>query len=188
MDADLKRELTAYLKDRSPEGFLRLRGLVTGSRTYAPYSDELGQFQTLYRRAQYRKAASFLRGHLGNWLLSPRAHQMLAATHEKLGETEAAEMEKALAWLMLEGLLSTGDGTEAAPYQVTRLEDEYDLLEYLEKETTGQALVEANGRKCDRHTCEDGAVLYFDVTVPRATLKAHFESGSDRKPWQFWRR
>ena len=56
MTPELKKELSAYLKDRTPEGYLRLRALVTGSPHYAPYSDDLQKFRELYERGQYRKA------------------------------------------------------------------------------------------------------------------------------------
>ena len=187
MTPELKRALSAYLKDRSPDGYLQLHSLVTESPHYAPYSDELQRFRTHYEGGEYRKAITFLRGHLDNWILSPRAHQMLSAAHGQLQETEPAEMERTLAWVMLEGLLSTGDGSERAPYRVTRLEDEYDLLEYLEKESRGQSLLTRDAREYDRHECEDGTVLYFDVTLPRAALHRQ-ETSSARKPWEFWKR
>ena len=185
MTPELKRALSAYLKDRSADGYLQLRTLVTSSPHYAPYSEELQKFRELYERGQYQQAVTFLRGHLDNWVLSPRAHQMLSAAHGKLNQTEPADMERTLAWVMVEALLATGDGSESAPYQVTRLEDEYDLLEYLEKESKGQALMKLGDRECDRHECEDGTVLYFDVTVPRSALLREL---SPKKPWEFWKR
>jgi hypothetical protein len=55
-------------------------------------------------------------------------HKFLAFAYGKQGGKDAARIEYQLANLCLEGILSTGTGTEDKPYLVLHVEDEYDVL------------------------------------------------------------
>ena len=70
-----------------------------------------------------------------------------------------------------EGILATGDGTKEKPYLVTRTSDEYDILQYLDKQFGGQALVSDGDRNFDVMTCSDGTELWFDITDPFKKLE-----------------
>jgi hypothetical protein len=74
------------------------------------------------------------------------------------------ELERSLFVIVLQGLLSTGDGTRANPYIVCHGGDEYDVLEAIGLEPAGQSLVEDAGRLCDVVTCANGREVWFDVT------------------------
>jgi hypothetical protein len=98
--------------------------------------------------------------------LSPRVHFLAAEAAESLGDFETGEVERFLFVLCLQGLLSTGDGTLAAPYIVCHATDEYDILEATQCEPARQSLVEHEGRMLDVITCSDGREFWFDVTLP----------------------
>lgn len=113
---------------------------------------------------------------------------MLDLAYERIGDTKASELERGIALLLLEGIESTGDGTEAHPYLISRVVDEYDLLTYLGKVPEMQSLVESGERLLDRHNCEDGTSIYFDVTAQHAFLcAAMVPEPAPRKRW-FWQR
>lgn len=188
MDDSVREYLATYVTERTPESYLRLREVVLALPSYDPYSDALDEAETLVEREQYRKAIKYLRSIVHSWVLSPRVHQMLAFAYENAGEPEAARMERGIAILVLEGLLSTGEGTEARPYLVSRVEDEYDVLEYLKKPSQEQSLVRHGERHFDRHLCEDGSSVWFDITEQRQYLERALESRGSKSPWQFWRR
>ena len=92
----------------------------------------------------------------------------------ELDEKDAVEMESYIAGAIVRGILATGDGSADAPWQVTRTSDEYDVLQFQEKEFAGQSLIETGERKLDAMKCTDGSVLHFDITDAQARLKQAF--------------
>ena len=141
MEDEEANPLLIYLEDPSPDGFLRLRQAAITSPDYAPYSNDLDTALDLIDGKKWVEAREYLYKRMGNWLLSPRVHGMLAYTFKQTEETDQAELEIGLSTLLLEGILSTGDGTQAQPFLVCRTEDEYDVLDYLGKESRDQRLL-----------------------------------------------
>lgn len=185
----MRELLVRYLEEQTPESFLALRQSVLASPDYNPYSDELLEASELLDQGKFEGARERLHSMLGTWVLTPRVHFMLAFAHQKVGDRESAEMEEAIGALLLQGILSTGDGSEGAPYLVSRVADEYDALEYLDRPSRGQSLVGKEERRLDRHQCEDGSCVWFDVTDQMAVLDRSFSSipSPAKKWWQFWR-
>jgi hypothetical protein len=100
-----------------------------------------------------------------NWLLSPRVHFLLSTAADKLGDADMARREQYLAKVCLRGLLASGNGSEELPYLITHLPDEYDVLDALGKEMTGQRLVRSGPGACDVIACADGTEVWFDITA-----------------------
>lgn len=98
------------------------------------------------------------------WALSPRIHYLAAIAAEECGDEEVAELERFTFQSCLEGILATGDGTAEAPYLITYLSDEYDVLSALGLEPRSQALVEQRGMLCDVTKCLDGSEVWFELT------------------------
>jgi hypothetical protein len=160
-----------FIESPSRETFLAVRQALVDSDVYSPYSSECESAEQLIDSEQYDAARKRLGEAMPNLLLSPRAHLLLAYVAEKLGDTDAMNAERFFAIRCVEGLVSSGDGTEASPWQVLRTSDEYDVLNYRGRRMAQQALVENGGRRFDLLTCDDGSQLWFEVTEPFARMQ-----------------
>ena len=174
MEESVREQLNAFLQAPSAGGFLRLREAVIESSGYAPYARDLHQANALLKEGKLEEARDHLLSAMANYLLNPGAHQMLAYAHHELGDEQAARFEHAVAAAMMQGILSTGDGTAERPYLVLHTADEYDVLRHLDKRPQQQSLVEAAGKRLDRQQCDDGSEIWFDVTVQLAHLRQQF--------------
>ena len=131
----------------------------------AAAATDLAELERLLGAGEARQVLDRLDALPPSKVLSPRVHQLAAEAAEAAGDVAGGEVERFLFVLCLQGLLATGDGSAAEPYLVCHATDEYDLLEALELEPAGQALVEDNGRLCDVLTCSNGREVWFDVTA-----------------------
>lgn len=160
----MKEELIKFIQSPDRESFLAFRGKVIASDEYNPYSDEIDQASELMEANKLEEALALLRDSMKNLMLSPRAHQFLGFLHHKLGDDEAAQMELVVGKTCLDGLLSTGNGSREEPYVVLRTSDEYDVIEYFEKQFKQQSLVHEGDRHFDHIVCTDGSEYWFDIT------------------------
>jgi hypothetical protein len=174
MEESVREQLNAFLQAPSAEAFLRLREAVMGSRGYAPYARDLHQANALLKEGKFEEARDHLLSVMANYLLNPSVHQMLAYAHHELGDEQAARFEYAVAGAMMQGILSTGDGTAERPYLVLHTADEYDVLRHLGKRPQKQSLVQAGEKRLDRQECDDGSEVCFDVTVQLTHLQRQF--------------
>lgn len=101
------------------------------------------------------------------WFLQicPRRHFVEARIRENLGEIEA--MQRCVTHMQhcLRVLMETGDGTREAPYSVTFLVDQRDILRVIREEIRCQQVVEGGDRKFDVITAHSGEEVWFDVTM-----------------------
>jgi len=156
--------LRAFLQQPGRESFLRVRETVIASPAHAPYSHHAQEMAVLAKRGDLDGAFKLLSDSFPNLILSPFAHAALSIAHEKKGDEQASRFERAVCSLCLEGIMSTGQGTKESPYLVTLIQDEYDVLQYLGRESTMQALVEVGEGQHDVMTLEDGTEVHFDIT------------------------
>lgn len=171
MDESFAAEIQQFLVEPSAERFLSLRDAVSESPGYLPYSSDLTKGHELLTEGRFEEAKSYLLSLAPGWILNPGMHRLLSVACYQLGQVQIAMLEHEMAMAMLNGILSTGDGSEARPYLVLHVADEYDVLNHLEKRSQGQALVQKGERYCDLRTCDDGSEIWFDVTVPLAHLR-----------------
>jgi hypothetical protein len=166
--------LQKYLEEPSTENFLRLREAVAASPDYAPYGVSPDNAGPLFDQNKFAEAEALLRDMMRNFLLNPRVHKFLSFAYDQQGDKEKARIEYQLANLCLEGILSTGTGEEVKPYLVLHIEDEYDLLRHLGKKSRKQSLTKSNNREFDVFECDDGSLVWFDISVPREYLARRF--------------
>lgn len=171
MEKSFEADLQRFLEKPSAGRFRNLRNAVSESPDYVPYSGDLAKGDELLAEGHFEAAKSYLLSLMPNWILNPGIHRLLSFACYQLGQEQVAWFEYEMAMAMLDGILSTGDGSEARPYLVLHTDDEYDVLEHLETRSQGQALVQKGERYCDRHMCDDGSEIWFDVTVPFAHLQ-----------------
>ena len=170
MDDPARQQFFALIQNPSRETYLPVWQAVTSSPEYDPSSDDVSEVQQLFEEGKYEEARAKAFAVMGKWLLSPRLHLLVSLAARKLGDEQAAQMENIIASACAEGILGTGDGTEEKPYLVTSTGDEYDILQYLQKTLSVQALVHSGDRTLDRMTCTDGTVLHFDITAAYVRL------------------
>lgn len=166
----MKDTFLEYLQKPTLAKFLAVRKLVLEHPTYEPYSEELEDLDELVDAEDYEGLLMRLPGVLPNLMLSPRLHLMLAYTHRRLGDSQSADMESAVARACIEGILMTGRGNAKEPWLVLRTSDEYDVLMFIDKRMEQQELIEREGRALDHLTCADGKELWFDITDAYARL------------------
>lgn len=114
-----------------------------------------GEYAVLARRTEELQPA---------WALSPRVHFYAAVAADERDDAEGAELERFLFQSCLEGILATGDGTANAPYLITYLSDEYDVLAALGLDPQSQRLTEQRGILFDVIRCVDGEEVWFELT------------------------
>jgi hypothetical protein len=95
--------------------------------------------------------------------LSPRAHYLAWMAAEQMRDDAEAELERYLFAACVRGILETGCGSAEAPYRVTHVSDEYDVLLALGRESVSQRLIERDGRAFDVLRCDDGQDLWFEL-------------------------
>ena len=154
-----------YLQAQTLDNYLALRQLIVAAPNYAPYARAEEKAQALLAQAQFQDVITALTTLMPGCFLSPGLHLLLAHAYRQLGDADAAGTETALAQAAIHGLLLTGDGSQARPYQVVHLSDEQDVLNYLGKQFIGQAMVERDGRQFDRLECADGSRFWFDINL-----------------------
>jgi hypothetical protein len=163
-----------YLREPSLENFWLLRDAVALLPDYQPYEDYRPTAYSLLAQEKFAEVAQYLMSKMPGWILNPGIHNLLAFLFHKSGDEDRARVEYVLAQLLLGTIISTGDGSEAHPYIVSSIADEYDVLEYLGKDLKLQALVEKGERRYDRLDCTDGSRIWFDITMPLSHLEKTF--------------
>lgn len=160
-----KETFEKFLTEPNRETYLALRQELIDSPSYNPYSGELSDVEKLFEEEKLQEACDLLNKAMGNLMLSPRAQRSLALLNHKLGKETAVQLCLRMEQSCLAGMIATGDGTPEKPYLVTRVDDEYDILEHLEKVSfTSQSLKQVGDRQIDSFQFEDGSEVCFDIT------------------------
>lgn len=163
---ELSDLMEAYLLDPSPAHLDALRAAVMASPTFDP----MVSLRALTTAAQdpgdspeetARRIEGALRAMMPGLLLSPRAHTLLGRSYRMLGREADAVREEKIAALAFTGIRGDGDGGAAAPFEVLRVEDEYDVFSYSRLQPIGQELRETEDGAFDVHLLEDGTEVWF---------------------------
>ena len=144
--------------------YLEIRAALIDAGGYDPYSQELDRAIDLAEQDKLAEARDIIVQSIWNLLLSPSAHIILAMAAEQAGEAEQAAMERQFAYACLTGILATGDGSRDKPYLVVRTSDEYDVLDFLRKQSERQTLHKVGDRSLDALRCSDGSEVWFDIS------------------------
>jgi hypothetical protein len=160
-----------FVNGPTPEAFLLLRTLVTHLPTYEPYADEICRLDRLYEDGHFEEVRAAACEIMPNYLLTPRFHLISGLAAARVGDHDWEQSEDAAFRACIEGILSTGAGSEVQPYLITHVTEEYDILNRLNKAPRLQSLVQSNSGYCDMFTCEDGTTIWFDVTDPLLHLE-----------------
>lgn len=160
----MREQLIQFIQSPDRDTYLTFRAKLIAVDGFDPYSDEILLADELYEKQKIHEARDTIQNAMRNLMLSPRAHQMLAFLHRKLGDEHAAQMEMLIGQACIEGILASGDGSTNNPYIVVRTSDEYDVIESLGKQFKQQALTHKDDKHFDLIECTDGSEYWFDIT------------------------
>ena len=152
----------------SVENLHAARNTLSQSPGFSPYSKDIYAMMVLNKTSgDPNKIINIYLNSLPNLVLSPSAHRIVGAAFAAIGEEKHADFEKKVNHILLNSLLSSGDGSMLKPYAVMRIIDEHDILEAIGKEKQEQELVrdKENNRVLDLLTCKDGSKVYFDISL-----------------------
>jgi hypothetical protein len=158
-------ELAPFIENPVLEEFLKLRAGILVHPDFDPDADDLASVDELVAAGEFGAVIEKTRAAIWpNFLLSPGAHVQLGFALQKEGREREANVERAIAALLMRGIELTGDGSESAPFLVSRTSDEYDYLFAQQLEFASYTEVESEGRELDCILVRDKGPLFFDVT------------------------
>ena len=159
----IDERFVAFVDEPSSERFLFVREQVIGDPLYDPYSDDLRRLELFHEVGEFDVVLEEAAALEPIWRLSPRLHYLVGTAAMELGDIASAELRKHYSRACMNALIETGDGTPDAPFLVTYLSDEYDLLRYMNAHVQGQQVAELDGAHFDILTTDDD-IFWFDVT------------------------
>src|SRR5690606_4912356 len=142
-----------FLQSPDRESYLAVHAVLIASEHYDPYSRELNKIEELIDAGELDTAREQLAAAMRNLLLSPKAHWTAGLIAKQSNDQDGARMAGLVGVRCCQGIVATGDGSKRRPYIVTRVSDEYDVLQYLEKQPVGQALTGIGNRHFDVIRC-----------------------------------
>ncbi len=154
----------SFVEEPTRDSYLSAREQIIQHPKYDPHSDELRRLELVFESGNYSLVCQDALALLPVWNLSPKFHYLVGISALESGDIATAEREKQLSQACLFGLTTTGEGTQAHPFLVTYLSDEYDLLRWLEVEPRQQQIVELGDRRLDLLRDRQGTEHWFDVT------------------------
>ncbi|TWT39475.1 hypothetical protein [Blastopirellula retiformator] len=158
-----------YLEAPNSQGFAQLQAEVAAEPDFDPQGGFVFELEAACQRGDFRETYWRTTEMPFAWVASPAAHFFAGVAANEMGCYGEAELERFLFRSMLEGLLATGDGSLDAPYRITHLSDENDLLAYFSitqgtSPDGAQQLVRKGDRLIDVIHGDDDQSLHFDVT------------------------
>jgi hypothetical protein len=166
LDKNVQRQWIRFQHDRSREAFSALREAVAQSPEFDPSSTELNTIVQMLEQGNVNESKDLFKTVVPNWLMTPHVHRMAAFIYSKGCQRSNAEREIFLSNLLQQGILASGNGTEAHPYLILHPEDTKDVLAHFKKSVTEETTVEQDGKQLVCVQCADGARLWFDRTLP----------------------
>jgi hypothetical protein len=160
---DMRVELQNFLEAPTARGYRRVRDALRDEAFADCPAGELAGLAALSTAGEHLAVLERYDQMQPAWSLSPRVHFYAALAADHLGDEATAELERFVFQACLEGILATGDGSAEAPYLITYLSDEYDVLTALGLAPRAQSLVDRRGLLCDVVKCVDGAEVWFEL-------------------------
>ena len=169
--------------------FAELRRVYAQSSDYSPYDSDVDLRNEMFgalQRSAFGEARRLADSALAGSYLDIFAHIGAATAAARLADTARSEFHRSMALGLMGAILASGEGTEASPWVVISVDEEYAVLQTQglnrQMQSTGSC---ANGRRCDVLTAVDPQTgktkaLYFDITLPMGWLTRQL--GSPPKP------
>lgn len=159
----MMKEFTAYLDHPSQTALKTLHAALLKDPGFSRATTWLEHAHDLSMQQRHDEVIRLVLAQMPGALLSPVAHGLLSEAFAGIGDQERSRREAYYAHVAVEAILSSGDGTEPAPWQVLQVADEYAALSNLRLEPVGQAVHQNGGRMYDVISCADGSSRYFEL-------------------------
>lgn len=147
-----------FIDNASVQTYATLREVVMRAENYDPMADLSASLSSI-AGGDHFATVNAVGELMPGFFLNPTAHAVMGNSLESLGQSQSARLERYLADVLLQMLLSAGDGSYDRPFVVTSIADEYDVLAAVELQPESQQLVKHD-------------LKYFDVV-----------SGGKRECW-----
>jgi hypothetical protein len=162
--------LSAFLDTPNADTYLALREVLIHSPDYNSNPGALNDFTELVQAGDHDAVRSAIPGLMSEYIVSPAAHFLIAASAKNAGDSAMQEREEIMAQACLHGIADTGDGSAEAPYRCVHVSDQYDLANARGLTVTRQSSDVQDGRFHDVLTCVDGTEMRFDMTEILAVM------------------
>ena len=151
-----------FCDSQNQEDFVRSREYILNHFDYEPYSQDLHKLDGYFNKGEYDKVIDF---ESINILLSPRANFIKGPACMKMDKVDLAIEYDTKGIKILEGILRSGKNSFNSPLQILRVEDERDVINFLEDELDQQRLKSTFNRDLDIIKCKSGKEYVFDVSL-----------------------
>jgi hypothetical protein len=152
------------LSNQKLSDFLEMRELIYNHKDYSPYNLNVEKIEKFYLDEKYQEVFELYGQDWPNLLLSPRVHMILSNISKMINDKQKTEFHQAAAYIIVDLITKSGDGSAELPYKVLRISDEYDVLSALQEEKESQKLFLDEGRAYDVINTLSGKMIYFDIT------------------------
>ncbi len=98
---------------------------------------------------QFETVSTLARQWTRHFALSPHFHRLAAIAALELGDADDAELERFTSAACLEGILNSGDGSDANPYLIADRADAQEVLTKLGLKSIRQSRIENENVLCD---------------------------------------
>ncbi|RMF88787.1 MAG: hypothetical protein D6741_18625 [Planctomycetota bacterium] len=177
-------DFKAFLQERTPESYDRVRRSIAESDLYEPNCPAMAEALMAEENGNLEEMARCVQRSFPTFLLSPQAHMLLATYYDAVGNTEMCQFECEVHELCARFLMETGDGTQERPYRIMNSSDEYDIMMMsliMQRLSQGKQLEPENpeeiipnvvdtrleqpkdGGVCEIITLDDGSEWWFDI-------------------------
>lgn len=155
--------MEAYALEPTPATLRPLHEAILGAPNYDPLAALDPVLTGLEQAGDHQGIVDEIWRRMPGLFLSPSAHLRLSIAYEGLGEEAAARRERRLAGLALASIRDSGEGDEASPLRVLRVEDEYDVLSAVGRRSREQQERSDTHGVFDVHTTDDGGSWWFQL-------------------------
>ncbi len=154
--------------------FRKLRESFTQTKLFNPYDDDLGDTSTDMLKAldekRFEDAISAADRLLDLNYTAILPHIISAICWNELGNSEKERFHGEIVKGLVRSITDSGDGSEARPYRIIRIQEEYDLLNVMGLELESQALITSGSSMLDQMTVIDSTTkdkkqIYFNVDI-----------------------
>ena len=174
---EIHEAFIAFLDTPTVEKYLALNQVIADNDSFLRSSCSIIDIEQLLVTNEYDNIIAKVSGpDCLAYISTPRYHLLQAVAYRAKGQTSEANSNAAIAFLLADTIMQTGDGTRERPYHVLSVEAEYDVLRLkIKKKRVSQAAEQIDGREMDVLRLASGEEVYFDTTLHWKMLRKELE-------------
>lgn len=174
--------LGGYSEENPVDSFTKLRMNFAQSNIYSPVwksDDQREKITDAWDLEKIDEGRKLAKQWLEKYPIDAEMHGWYSFFLMKQGDYQNYFYHKVMKDGLLASITSSGTGiSEASPWKVISVSEEYSVLNYLNAELVSQSLItNSDGIACDRMECTiEGAPItfYFDVSISMAAMEKMF--------------